>query len=153
MAASTALPPRARMAAPACEATAWRVATTPYCVITMERDCSRAGSWAARKGAATKAPSKVMTVIVFFRVRINLFYPCSYFEKNLSLIQNHIHHETHGHEAERVEQRSERSVRQVLKGVRVETSPQAGMLVPTRNLNPGEKRRKKLRKHVGGNRF
>src|ERR1700722_10170215 len=151
-AASTALPPRARIAAPACEATAWRVATTPYCVITIERDCSRAGSWAPRKGGATKTHSSAMVVIVFFRFRIKLplFYPHSYFEKNLSLIQNHVHCETHSQEGERVEQRSKRSVGQTLKCVRVETPPQAGMLVATGNLNPGEQRRKKLGKHVSG---
>ena len=49
MAASTALPPRARIAAPACEATAWLVATMPYCVTTLERACVRSGD-AARSG-------------------------------------------------------------------------------------------------------
>ena len=37
IAASTADPPRARICAPACDASVWLVATMPCCVMTIER--------------------------------------------------------------------------------------------------------------------
>src|SRR5690348_11247989 len=44
IAASTAEPPLASTAAPACDATVWLVATIPYWVSVIENACSRIGS-------------------------------------------------------------------------------------------------------------